>query len=85
MQISAFQSGVQGVQRAERQFEKSASDVSAAFSISLSPEAQSGLAPDPVQAMVGGLTAVAAYRANLKTLQTADDISGVVMGLVGSR
>jgi hypothetical protein len=83
MQISAFQSGVQGVQRAERQFEKSASDVSAAFSISLSPEAQSGLAPDPVQAMVGGLTGVATYRANLKTLQTADDISGVVMSLAG--
>lgn len=85
MRISGLQSGVQGLQRAERQFEQSATEVSEAFSISLSPEAQSGAAPDAVKAMVDGLSAVAAYRANLKSIQTSDEISGVLISLSSAR
>ena len=65
-------SGLQGIQRAERQFERSAQRVAEASSdsVTISPEARSGGAPDLVQETVSTIKAVAAYRANLKVLQT---------------
>ncbi len=64
-------SGLQGIQRAERQFDRSAQRVAQATgdSVTISPEARGG-APDLVQETVSTIKAVAAYRANLKVLQT---------------
>ena len=70
-----MQSGVQGLQRAERQFERVAQD-----RVSLS-----GGGADPVEEAVSSIRAVAAYRANLKSIQTADDVSGVVISLSNAR
>ena len=68
-----MQSGVQGLQRAERQFERVAQD-----RVSIS-------GGDPVEEAVSSIRAVAAYRANLKSIQTADDVSGVVISLSNAR
>ena len=38
-----------------------------------------------MKAMVDGLSAVAAYRANLKSIQTSDEISGVLISLSSAR
>jgi flagellar basal body rod protein FlgG len=73
MMISPIQSGVQGLQRAERQFERVAQD-----RISIS-------GGDPVEDTVSSIRAVAAYRANLKSIQTADEVSGVVISLSSAR
>lgn len=82
MRVSAMQSGVEGVQRAERQFEKSADRLSKAFTVSLSEDAaKAEQAPDVAAEVVEQSRAVAAYKANLKTVQTADEVNGVVVEL----
>lgn len=81
MVISGLQSGLQGLQRAERRLDQVASNVASAFQLSLSPEARSGVAPDLVQETVASISAVAAYRANLKSIQTDDELSGVLISL----
>lgn len=85
MRITAMQSAVQGVQRAEQQLERSAANLSEAFTVSVSDEAASGPAPDVVEATVGQLRAVAAYKANLASLKTADEVNGVLVELAARR
>ena len=65
-------SGLQAIQSAERQFERSAQRVAQATSdsVTISPGARAGTAPDLVTETVSTIKAVAAYRANLKVLQT---------------
>ncbi|MDP1824022.1 MAG: hypothetical protein Q8L48_12295 [Archangium sp.] len=76
MRISGLQSGVEGLRSAERQFERSASNIAAAFTVSIS-----GKQPDLVAETVSSLKAVAAYRANLEVLQTDQELSGVLISL----
>jgi hypothetical protein len=71
---------LQGLQRAERQFERSAERVASATtedSVTISPEARAGARPDLVAETVSTIKAVAAYRANLKVLQTEQEMSPV--------
>ena len=69
--------GLQGLQRAERQFERSAERVAEATredSVTISPEARAGPPPDLATETVSTIKAVAAYRANLKGLQTEQEM-----------
>lgn len=82
MRVTAMQSAVEGVKRAEQKFEQTAGRIAQAFTIDISEDASTAAAaPDFAQETVEQIRAVAAYQANLKTLQTADEVTGVVVEL----
>lgn len=87
MRIPAMQGAVEGVKRAEQKFEQSAGRVAQAFTVDISEEAakadaaKAKAAPDIAQETAEQIRAVAAYKANLKTMQTADEVAGVVVEL----
>lgn len=92
MVINGLKSGLDGLQKATRRLDEIAFNVAqltSSFEVSLSPEAQSGVVPratpDLATEMVGQITAVAAYKANLKSIQTADEVSGVLISILGNR
>lgn len=64
---------------------QSAATLAEAFTVSVSDEAASGARPDVIDATVGQLRAVAAYKANLETLQTADELASVLVELAAKR
>lgn len=88
MRIPAMQSAVEGVKKAERKFEESAGRVAEAFTVNISEDASEAAnaarakaAPDIAAETTEQIRAVTAYKANLKTIQTADEVSGVVVEL----
>lgn len=84
MVISGLSSALQGLQAAERRINESASNVArltSSYEVSLSAEARSGAGPSLETELVGQISAVALYRANLKSIQTMDEVSGVLISL----
>ena len=70
-------SGLQGLQRATQQFERSAERIASATTdrVTISPEAIAGPQPDVAVEMVSSIMAVAAYRANVKVLQAEQEMT----------
>lgn len=80
MRISAMANGVAGLQAAEARFERAAARIAAPVDrVTLSGGA------DDLGAHLERITASHAFRANLKTIQTADQMSNDLLELLTRR
>ncbi len=81
MNVSAFSSAIGGLQAAESQVSRAAQETYDA-TVPTDSITLSSAQPDLVDATTDRITGEAMYRANIKVLQTADQMSNVLLDLI---
>ncbi len=84
MQISGFASGVSGLKAAESQLDRAAAEVADA-TVPTDQVTLSGSEPDLLQATTDRISGELLFRANLKTIQAADQMSNELLDLLTRR